>query len=59
MEISCEDVRKNIDEYAQHRLEEPLKERIGWHVYVCTECLLHYVVATSRDLEKQEVPLGS
>ena len=54
MDINGEDIRENLDDNAQHRLKPPPKNRIGWRVFICTECFMDYVVAASRDPEKQE-----
>ncbi len=59
MEINCEEVRKNLQEYREHRLGPPQKGQIERHLYYCPECIFHLALVTARSLEKQEIVAGS
>ena len=59
MEISCEDVRKNLKDYREHRLGPPQKGQIERHLFYCPECIFHLALVTARSLEKEEISAGS
>jgi hypothetical protein len=59
MEVSCEKVRENLKDYSEHRLEPPLKGQIERHIFACSDCILQYVLESSRDKEEQAVAAGS
>jgi hypothetical protein len=56
MEIKCEDVRKNIKDYTEHRLEPRLMGQIEQHIFDCSDCLLYYVAETQWEPEVRKIP---
>jgi len=39
MEIHCEDVRKNLVDYQEHRMEHPEKGKMERHLFHCPDCI--------------------
>jgi hypothetical protein len=56
MELNCEEVRKNLKDYAEHRLEPPLMGRVEQHVFDCYDCLLLYVAEIKWEPDARKIP---
>jgi hypothetical protein len=59
MEINCEEVRKLLADYREHRLGYPEKGMIERHLYYCPDCIFHLAVITAMSLDKEKLPAGS
>ena len=58
MEIRCEEVRKKLADYREHRLKHPEKGMIERHLYYCPDCIFHLALITSKSLDREKVPAG-
>jgi hypothetical protein len=57
-EMLCEEVRRNLADYREHRLYPPEKGKIERHLYYCPDCILQLALITALSLEKEKVPAG-
>lgn len=56
MEIKCEDIRKHIKDYSEHRLATPLMGQVERHIFDCYDCLLLFAAETQWEPEVREIP---
>ena len=58
MEIKCEDVRKMLADYREHRLMHPEKGMIERHLFSCPDCIFRLALITAKSLDEQKVSAG-
>jgi hypothetical protein len=58
MEIRCEEVRKKLADYREHRLKHPEKGKIERHLFYCPDCIFHLAIITAMSLEHEKIPAG-
>lgn len=56
MEMTCEDVQKNLEDYSEKRLAPPMMCQIEKHVFDCYDCLLCYVGKIQWEPEERKIP---
>lgn len=58
MEISCEEVRKKLADYREHRILHPEKGMIERHLFSCPDCIFRLALITAKSLDEQRVQVG-
>ena len=56
MKMTCEEVQKNLKDYAEKRLSAPMMCQIEQHVFDCYDCLLCYVGEVQWEPDARKIP---